>query len=73
LDGLKAEGWWPLEEAVSLFGHPEYGGLPLSQRQRLPDQFVSFIRTGIWLESMFIRLARRIAATARPRNGLCPA
>jgi hypothetical protein len=66
--GLKAEGWWLPEEAVSLFGHPEYGGLPLSQRQRLSRiELVSFIRTGIWLESMFIeRLARRIGSRCSP-------
>jgi P-aminobenzoate N-oxygenase AurF len=65
---LKAEDWWLPEEAVSLHGLREYEVLPLAQRQRLSRiELISFLRTGIWLESLFMeRLARRVMSYPSP-------
>jgi len=59
---LDKEQFWLPEEAISLFGTPEYDKLPLNQKKCLSQvEFVNFIEAGLWLESLFMeRIGRSV-------------
>ncbi|MHB8255216.1 MAG: diiron oxygenase [Acidiferrobacter sp.] len=67
-DRLSRKAFWLPEQAVSLYGIPEFDALPLATRQALSHhEFVHFLDAGVWLESIFLeRLAR--AALKGPRE-----
>ena len=64
-DALDLGRAWLPEEAVSLFGLPEYMTLPEAIRIRLSQyEFTGFIQAGIWLEAIFIeRLSKNLKHT----------
>lgn len=66
---LNQSSFWLPEEAVSLYGLPQYEQLPVEQRRALSQfEFLNFIEAGLWLESIFIeRIARSLK---RPRKNL---
>ncbi|MDH3325555.1 MAG: diiron oxygenase [Gammaproteobacteria bacterium] len=59
---LKNNQFWLPEEAISLFGTPEYEKLTSDQKQRLSQvEFINFIEAGLWLESLFMeRIGRSV-------------
>lgn len=64
-DELDLNRPWLPEEAISLFGLPEYTTLPETIRNRLSQfEFTGFIQAGIWLEAIFIeRLSKNLKNT----------
>lgn len=62
---LTHASFWIPEEAMSVFGLPEYHALPLQQRQALSHyEFMNFIEAGLWLEGLFMeRIARSLRNT----------
>jgi hypothetical protein len=62
---LDANRPWLPEEAVSLFGLPEYDELSNTLKVRLSQyEFTGFIQAGIWLEAIFIeRLSKNLRHT----------
>jgi len=59
---LSKDTFWLPEEAISLFGTPEYAQLSTIQKQRLSQvEFINFIEAGLWLESLFMeRIGRSV-------------
>jgi len=57
---LDREAFWLPEQAVSLYGLPEYGSLSQEQRIRLSQlEFLHLTEIGLWLENLFIyRISR---------------
>lgn len=64
-DNLDLNRPWLPEEAISLYGLPEYATLPETIRNRLSQfEFTGFIQAGIWLEAIFIeRLSKNLKNT----------
>lgn len=62
---LDATSYWLPEPALSLFGLPEYEGLPAETRRRLSQyEFINVMHTGLWLERVFLqRLSQRLSGT----------
>lgn len=60
---LDLNGWWLPQEALSLYGVPEFEALPEAQRIRLSQhEFVNFIEKALWLEGIFMeRISRALA------------
>lgn len=59
-DQLSIDDWWLPEQAISLYGLPEYDQLSSQQRLALSQyEFINFIEGALWLESLFMeRIAR---------------
>ena len=59
---LNKDQFWLPEEAISVFGTPEYDNLSLAQKKRLSQvEFINFIEAGLWLESLFMeRIGRSV-------------
>jgi hypothetical protein len=60
---LDTTGCWLPEPALSLYGLPEYDGLPVDARRRLSQyEFINVMHTGLWLERVFLqRLSRGLS------------
>ena len=61
-DRLKKDQFWLPEEAISVFGTPQYSRLSTTQKQCLSQvEFINFIEAGLWLESLFMeRIGRSV-------------
>jgi len=61
-ESLSHEQFWLPEEAISLFGTPEYQTLSAEQKLMLSHvEFINFIEAGLWLESLFMeRIGRSV-------------
>lgn len=52
---LNCDDYWLPEDALSLYGLPEYEALSETARRRLSQyEFIGFIQAGLWLEGIFI-------------------
>ena len=62
---LNLDDFWLPEEAVSLYGLPEYTMLPLNDRKTLSQyEFMYMLEVGAWFKSLLLeRLARSALAT----------
>ncbi|MBS3800872.1 MAG: diiron oxygenase [Thioalkalivibrio sp.] len=61
-DQLSLDDFWIPEEAISLFGTPEYSALTAAQRRRLSQyEFLYFISGALWLEGLFMERISRIS------------
>lgn len=61
-DALSSEDYWIPEEAISLFGTPEYSALSGEQKRRLSQyEFLYFISGALWLEGLFMERISRIS------------
>ena len=60
---LDTAGYWLPEPALSLYGLPEYDGLPAETRRRMSQyEFINIMHTGLWLERVFLqRLSRTLS------------
>jgi hypothetical protein len=59
---LDARDWWLPEEALSVYGLPEYTTLADAVKRRLSQyEFINVMCMGLWLESLFMeRISRRL-------------
>lgn len=66
-DQLSLDDWWLPEEAISLYGLPEYAALSAEQKLSLSHhEFINFIEGALWLESLFMeRIARSMKYLGR--------
>jgi hypothetical protein len=65
---LDRKSWWLPEAALSLYGLPEYEGLPQEVRLRLSHyEFVNVMLCGLWLERAFFRRIAGWLTAALPR------
>ncbi|WP_018864958.1 diiron oxygenase [Thioalkalivibrio sp. ARh3] len=61
-DALSLDDFWIPEEAVSLFGTPEYSALDDARKRRLSQyEFLYFISGALWLEGLFMERISRIS------------
>lgn len=69
---LDTEAYWLPQVAVSLYGLPEFEGLPEKARVRLSQyEFLHFIGAGLWLEGMFMeRIANAMNRPSLPLAAL---
>jgi len=64
---LDREAFWLPEQAVSLFGLPEYESLSQDQRMRLSQlEFLHLTEIGLWLENLFIYRISRTGLLHQP-------
>lgn len=65
---LNTDDYWLPEGALSLAGLPEYEALPEATKRRLSHyEFIAFIQSGLWLESIFMeRLGRTLRKSRWP-------
>lgn len=63
---LSCDDYWLPEDALSLYGLPEYEALSEAARRRLSQyEFIGFIQAGLWLEGIFIeRLGQALKNSA---------
>ena len=63
---FNCDDYWLPEDALSLYGLPEYQALSDAARRRLSQyEFIGFIQAGLWLEGIFIeRLGRALKDSA---------
>ena len=63
---FNCDDYWLPEDALSLYGLPEYQALSDAARRRLSQyEFIGFIQAGLWLEGIFIeRLGRALKDNA---------
>lgn len=61
---LSHNAFWLPEQAISLYGTPEYAALPLATRHTLSHyEFTRFLDAGVWLESIFLQRLAQAAHT----------
>lgn len=66
-DSLSHDSWWLPEEAISLYGVPEYMALPEKQRRQLSHyEFLHLTEAGLWLEAIFME---RISCSVKNSKG----
>lgn len=69
---LSEDKYWVPEQALSLYGLPQFSALPDWQRKRLSHyEFLNFIEAGIWLEGIFMeRIAYSLRNKSQSRTSL---
>lgn len=62
-EALELDAWWLPEQAISLFGLPQYQALPEARRKLLSRlEFINFIEKALWLEGIFMeRISRALS------------
>ncbi|MBI4196071.1 MAG: diiron oxygenase [Betaproteobacteria bacterium] len=65
---LDTMSFWLPEPALSLYGLPEYTGLPVATRRRLSQyEFINVMQTGLGVERLFLQRISRSLGAALPR------
>lgn len=68
---LNLDDFWLPEEALSLYGLPEFMALPTAQRKALSQvEYLYFLEANMWLDTLFMERITRAVAYARSNVAL---